>query len=159
MDEIIVQFLQHLRTRFASTGKTVDMAYWTQFAAFDIVMEMAFSSPFGFIHHGEDVNGIIASLHQLTKLAQVLGLIPIVMKIFLNPHIYPWVGPKPTDKSGPGAVIGVNFPFLLELKQLLTISDFRKSGQRSLRARKPQGPPRCAPNHDRVPGPERPGHS
>lgn len=86
------------------------MSKWMQHAVFDNVMEMAFSSPSGFLRHGEDVGGLIASLHVLLNAAQIFGLIPIIMKFLHLPWVNKNIGFQPSDKSGPGRVRGVCLP-------------------------------------------------
>ncbi|EPS38643.1 hypothetical protein H072_7610 [Dactylellina haptotyla CBS 200.50] len=66
-------------------GQTIDFAIWLQYYAFDVIGEMTFSKKFGFLEKGEDVGGIIQTLHSLSRI-QVLGQIPWVDKVFIKPY-------------------------------------------------------------------------
>jgi cytochrome P450 len=83
-----------------------DVAPWTQFATFDIAMGMIFSNPVGFVKAGRDVNNIIASLHATLTFFGIAGLHPWIARLLYHPWLFPLIGPKPTDKGGPGAFLG-----------------------------------------------------
>jgi hypothetical protein len=97
---------------------TVFRAEWTHYAAFDIVLQMTFSSPAGFLKQGLDVGGLLASLQALFNIAQVAGTYTIIMKILHLPWINPLLAPQPTDKSGPGLLQGVGNPKSSEKRYL-----------------------------------------
>ena len=69
-------------------GGVFDIAPWTQFAAFDIAMDMAFSEPVGFIRSGYDVDNLIRSLHQLLVGANVTATFPIIADIVYTPFVF-----------------------------------------------------------------------
>ena len=106
MDDQIVKLKTHF-FRLAEGSIVFDLAPWTQYAAFDIVMEMLFSNPPGFLHAGTDVNGITKSLHVLLTAASVLASFPIIQRFILLPWINTLVKPRPTDEKGPGAIHGL----------------------------------------------------
>ena len=89
------------------SGTTFDLAPWTQWAAFDIAMDMAFSNPIGFIESGSDVGGLIHSLHQLLTAAGTIALFPAIVMFFQQPWLFPLIAPRTTDKKGPGALYGL----------------------------------------------------
>ncbi|KAF3902746.1 hypothetical protein AA313_de0203238 [Arthrobotrys entomopaga] len=66
-------------------GQTIDFAVWLQYYAFDVIGEMTFSKKFGFLEKGEDVGGIIHTLHSLSRI-QILGQIPWVDRIFVKQY-------------------------------------------------------------------------
>ncbi len=107
MDVIISDFIGQLSRQFADTQSICDLAPWTHYVAFDIVLEMAFSSPPGFVRHGVDVGGLIASLHGLLNAAQFAGLFPVIMNLVHLPVINTLIAPQPTDKTGPGLINGL----------------------------------------------------
>jgi hypothetical protein len=82
-------------------------AEWTHYAAYDIVLDMTFSSPAGFLRLGIDVGGLLASLQALFNVAQVAGIYTMIMRILHLPWVNPLLAPQPTDKSGPGVLQGV----------------------------------------------------
>jgi hypothetical protein len=83
-------------------------AEWTHYAAFDIVLDMTFSSPAGFLRLGIDVDGLLASLQALFNVAQVAGIYTVIMRILHLSWVNPLLAPQPTDKSGPGVLQGVS---------------------------------------------------
>ena len=107
MDIIISDFINQLSRKFVDTQSICDFAPWTHYVAFDIVLEMAFSSPPGFVRHGVDVGGLIASLHGLLNAAQFAGIFPIIMKFVHLPVLNTLIAPQPTDKTGPGLINGL----------------------------------------------------
>ncbi|KAJ0313103.1 hypothetical protein COL516b_000028 [Colletotrichum fioriniae] len=55
---------------FASSGTKMDFAPWAVYLAYDIVSEVGFGQPFGFIEQGNDVEGLIQGFHD--------GLVPFI---------------------------------------------------------------------------------
>ena len=80
IDEIIVQFLQR---SFCNERKV--HRYGIQGL---VCVWYNHSNGFSAVKHGVDVNFLIAFQHQRTRIAQILGMLPMIMKIFLNSHIY-----------------------------------------------------------------------
>lgn len=85
---------------FASGSKTVDLGRYLQYAAFDSLGEVAFSTNFGFLDNGMDVNGSIALIDSVQVYDGVVGQIPF-LDYFLrrNPlwNYLPWT--TPLDKN------------------------------------------------------------
>ncbi|KAM6538141.1 hypothetical protein FALCPG4_000026 [Fusarium falciforme] len=48
----------------AGQGKPLDIAKWLQFYAFDVIGQITFSRPFGFMQEGKDVQGCISKLER-----------------------------------------------------------------------------------------------
>ncbi|KAJ3538936.1 hypothetical protein NM208_g5689 [Fusarium decemcellulare] len=70
-DETWIQF-----HKMAREGKTLDLDWWVTGFAYDVVGELGFGEPFGFIKAGEDKNGIMDSvLTAFTNMGN-LGYIP-----------------------------------------------------------------------------------
>lgn len=106
MDVRIMELITQLKTKFAATGAICDLADWMHWLAFDVVMNLAFGEPVGFVKEGKDVGGLIQSLVELFDAALVLVTIPAIMKFLNLPWIHALAGPKPTDLKGPGAIQG-----------------------------------------------------
>lgn len=95
--------ISELMSQFARRANTIfDFAPWAQWAAFDIAMEMVFSSPAGFVKAGYDVDDLCKSIRELLTSANISATFPIIAKIVYLPFVFPYLGPKPTDKTGPG---------------------------------------------------------
>lgn len=63
IDARITDWIAKLNERFAETGKQMDFAPWAVFVAYDIISEVGFGEPFGFIEQGTDVSGLIQGFH------------------------------------------------------------------------------------------------
>ncbi|KAK6532617.1 hypothetical protein TWF281_006799 [Arthrobotrys megalospora] len=82
VDDTTTLFLKKLEEL---SGQTIDFAVWLQYYAFDVIGEMTFSKKFGFLEKGEDVGGIIHTLHSLSRI-QILGQIPWVDRWFIKTY-------------------------------------------------------------------------
>ncbi|KAK6538472.1 hypothetical protein TWF694_010055 [Orbilia ellipsospora] len=82
VDDTTLLFLKKMEEL---VGQTIDFAVWLQYYAFDVIGEMTFSKKFGFLEKGEDVGGIIHTLHSLSRI-QILGQIPWVDRIFVKQY-------------------------------------------------------------------------
>ncbi|KAI9757651.1 MAG: hypothetical protein M4579_003376 [Chaenotheca gracillima] len=91
---------------FAKTGKAFDFAPWAVFMAYDIISEVGFGAPFGFVETGTDVSGLIQGFHDgLPAFGLMARLHPFTTWIKST-----WVGPKylvakPEDDSGIGTLM------------------------------------------------------
>ncbi|KAK7991729.1 cytochrome P450 oxidoreductase [Apiospora saccharicola] len=63
IDANITKWIGKLDTLFAQTGKTCDFANWAVYMAYDIISEVGFGAPFGFIDQETDVGGLIQGFH------------------------------------------------------------------------------------------------
>jgi hypothetical protein len=64
IDARIAHFLSALDERFCSGGtKKFDFAPWATYMAYDVISEMAFGAPFGFVEKGIDIGGLLDTLH------------------------------------------------------------------------------------------------
>ncbi|KAL8383467.1 hypothetical protein RB595_010593 [Gaeumannomyces hyphopodioides] len=63
LDATIGRWMDKLQTRFAGTGEAFDFAPWAVYMAYDIISEVGFGQPFGFIEQERDVGGLIQGFH------------------------------------------------------------------------------------------------
>jgi cytochrome P450 len=103
MDDRVMEFIGQLSTK---CGTLFDISEWTQWAAFDIAMEMTFGNAIGFVKQGRDIDGLIKSIHDTLKFGLVAGLYPWIGRLLYHPLLFPVIGPKKTDKHGLGAMLG-----------------------------------------------------
>ncbi|KAK5941657.1 hypothetical protein PMZ80_005606 [Knufia obscura] len=64
IDPVITRLCAALESRFidgANAGTSFDAADWMNYAAWDIMSEITFGKPFGFIDQGKDVGGFLAT--------------------------------------------------------------------------------------------------
>jgi hypothetical protein len=62
VDKAIVFFFAQLDKLFVRTGDICDLGVWLQMFAFDVMGELTFSKPLGFLERGEGVDGIMGSI-------------------------------------------------------------------------------------------------
>ncbi|KAK8045350.1 flavonoid 3'-5'-hydroxylase [Apiospora rasikravindrae] len=77
IDANIAKWIGKLDGLFAQTGKTCDFANWAVYMAYDIISEVGFGAPFGFIDQETDVGGLIQGFHD--------GLVPFGIMARLYP--------------------------------------------------------------------------
>lgn len=77
IDTNIEYWLDKLDTLFAKTGAKFDFTPWAVYMAYDIISEVGFGAPFGFIEQGKDVEGLIQGFHD--------GLVPFGIMARLYP--------------------------------------------------------------------------
>ena len=70
---------------FTNTLTPVNMAFWLQAYAFDVVGELAFGRAFGFLATGQDVGGQMANLRGWLKKRFAVGMMPWFFPIFMSP--------------------------------------------------------------------------
>ncbi|KAI8294903.1 FAD-linked oxidoreductase apf9 [Colletotrichum sp. SAR 10_98] len=68
LDHHIDRWVEKLDNNFASPGKRLDFAPWAVYLVYDIVSDVGFGQPFGFIEQEKDVEGLIQGFHD--------GLVP-----------------------------------------------------------------------------------
>ena len=105
MDHRINDWINKLDSNFAKTGRKFDFAPWAVYMAYDIISEVGFGAPFGFVEKGEDVEGLIQGFHDgLPAFGLMARLHPFTTWIKTT-----WVGKylvaKPEDNSGIGVLM------------------------------------------------------
>lgn len=82
VDARMKHWISKLDEKFATTGQKFEFNWWAIYMAYDIVSEIGFGAPFGFVEEGKDVGGLIEGFHQ--------GLVPFGIMARLYPFTY-WV--------------------------------------------------------------------
>ncbi|KAL2110426.1 hypothetical protein VUR80DRAFT_8124 [Thermomyces stellatus] len=77
IDAQIQHWISRLDEKFAATREPLDFAPWAVYVAYDIISEVGFGAPFGFVEQGKDVEGLIQSFHD--------GLVPFGIMARLYP--------------------------------------------------------------------------
>jgi hypothetical protein len=62
VDEVLGILFQQLDKRHVETQEPFDLADWLQYFAFDVMGTMTFSSRYGFLETGKDVDGMLAAI-------------------------------------------------------------------------------------------------
>lgn len=106
IDGQIKQWIDKFDSTYATTGEAFDFCPWTIYMAFDVVAEVGFGAPFGFINQGRDIGGLIKGMHD--------ALIPFGIMTRMYPITYwikdTWLGKKylvarPEDQNGFGVMM------------------------------------------------------
>lgn len=95
--------INHSQTPMRNLGN------WIHWLAVDVVMDLSFGTPLGFVAQGKDIGDIIQSVQDLFIGANVMVNLPSLVKSTQLPFLWKLIGPKPTDLKGPGALQGVAF--------------------------------------------------
>ncbi|KAJ4387313.1 hypothetical protein N0V93_007902 [Gnomoniopsis smithogilvyi] len=105
IDARITDWIAKLNECFAETGQQMDFAPWAVFVAYDIISEVGFGEPFGFIKQGTDVSGLIQGFHDgLTPFGILARLYPFtnwMKSTFLGKYLVA----SPEQDSGIGTLM------------------------------------------------------
>lgn len=83
VDSLLEKFLDQTEALFVSKNATCDFAKWLQFLAFDVIGEITYSKPHGFVDKEEDIDGMIGYLGRLINYVA-----PVCFRI---PPSSPWL--------------------------------------------------------------------
>ncbi|KAM0268743.1 hypothetical protein ACHAPA_004667 [Fusarium lateritium] len=109
VDAQIAKFITLLETKYLSTEEAclpVDFAEKVQFFTLDVISDLAFGEPFGYLENDQDVFDFISITRSYFPVTLVMANLPIVVDL-LHSRIFSGLLPKETDKLGFGAFIGV----------------------------------------------------
>ncbi|KAI1846099.1 hypothetical protein JX266_007908 [Neoarthrinium moseri] len=77
IDSNIGKWIEKLDTLFAKSGEKFDFSPWAVYMAYDVISEVGFGAPFGFVEQGKDVENLIQGFHD--------GLVPFGLMARLYP--------------------------------------------------------------------------
>lgn len=80
--------------QFATDWKPMDLDHYLAYTAFDIVGELFFSQPFGFIDQGKDIKGSLAAAKGVQALGTMVGYFEWLFYLVANPFMT-WLGILP----------------------------------------------------------------
>ncbi|KAF9775282.1 hypothetical protein IL306_006650 [Fusarium sp. DS 682] len=109
IDEHIAKLISLLETKYLSTDKEyhpVDFAQKIQFFTLDVISDLAFGQPFGYIEQDDDVFDFIKITKSYFPVTLVIANIPSLVSL-LHSRLFSGALPKESDKLGFGAFIGV----------------------------------------------------
>ncbi|RAL14130.1 cytochrome P450 [Aspergillus homomorphus CBS 101889] len=99
------EWLDKLDEKYSSTGEVFDFAWWAVYMAYDIISEVGFGAPFGFVSQAHDVGGLIQGFHDgLPAFGLLSRLHPFtswVKTTFLKKYLVA----TPADQSGVGVLM------------------------------------------------------
>lgn len=68
---------------FSKSREPINMGHWFQCYAFDVIGNITFSKPFGFLDRGEDVSGLLQALQKVLAYSTLIGIYSS-----LHPYIF-----------------------------------------------------------------------
>ncbi|KAH0565669.1 hypothetical protein GP486_000943 [Trichoglossum hirsutum] len=96
IDNTIKSFMQQMRDR---VGQSVDLGKWLQLLAFDVIGEITFSKPFGFVQEGND-DGSFKSLDNAFAFGVWIAQVPWLFWIIFNLKCLIWSSQGVSDDMG-----------------------------------------------------------
>ena len=109
VDSQIANFKRLIRTKYLSTAactKPMDLAAGVQFYSLDAVTKIAFGEELGFLAADDDVDSFIQSFVVVVPFMALCNDIPLARNIFFNDFALKLMGPKYTDPTGMGKLMG-----------------------------------------------------
>ncbi|KAK4552245.1 hypothetical protein LTR86_010599 [Recurvomyces mirabilis] len=108
VDSTIRSLLSQLGSRYAdrSGGASVcKLQQWMHWYAFDVVGELTYSKPFGFMETASDVDGIIRKAHLYLVYNQVVGNMPVLDTLLLKNPVLLWFNRRGYFSAEPNPVV------------------------------------------------------
>lgn len=98
INDTINTFCKRLDEQFVNTGKTCKMDEWLLFFAWDVIAELTFSRPMGFLDQGRDHTGLLETADKALDYFAVIGQIPELDHWLAKNPIRP-IGPPSFDST------------------------------------------------------------
>lgn len=86
--------------------KPMDFARVAQYFTLDVISDVAFGEPIGFLVRNEDVNGYCHVVEKALPAFEWAAALPMVNQLVRLPGLNKLVMPSPEDKSGVGMIMG-----------------------------------------------------
>ncbi|OJJ58310.1 hypothetical protein ASPSYDRAFT_32364 [Aspergillus sydowii CBS 593.65] len=144
IDVRIKHWISKLDEKYVRTGEGFDFSWWAVYMAYDIISEVGFGAPFGFVEKGEDVGGLIQGFHDglpaFGLLARLHPFTSWIKTTFLKKYLVA----KPEDDSGIGVLMRFRDRLIEQrIQDLKSTKDFSRIDllQTFLEARTEDGQP------------------
>ena len=109
MDDRILDLLQLIDKEYLSVNsniKQMDFAKIAQYFTLDVISDVAFGEPIGFLVKNEDLNGYCHVVEKALPTFEWLSVLPLVNQLFKLPWLKKTMMPSPKDKTGVGMIMG-----------------------------------------------------
>lgn len=109
---VLKTLIEVIETRYATrtagspTPPLLDLYLTSSYFTLDAITRLAFGKEFGYLREEKDQYGFLHSLHDLWPQMSTCADIPWIRNILFSPLFLKSLGPKPTDESGFGALMG-----------------------------------------------------
>ena len=88
------------------------MASAYRWFAYDMICQLSFGEPIGFIKQARDVENLIDDFHKMAPFAAVVGSLPWIVRPIMENPIGRWLFmPRPGDNTGTGRIMAVGLVF------------------------------------------------
>lgn len=91
--------------KYADQGRPVDLGRRAQFFTLDVLSDLAFGEPFGFLETDSDVYEYIKTAEETLPMVMVTTVVPWLVKVLSSP-IFKRLLPSEKDRLGFGRVMG-----------------------------------------------------
>ncbi|KAJ5627762.1 hypothetical protein N7490_009990 [Penicillium lividum] len=105
IDARIKEWSAKLDDSFVKTGESFDFAWWAVYMAYDIISEIGFGAPFGFIEKGEDIGGLIQGFHDGLPAFGLLARLHPFTSWLKTTFLKKYLVATPADDSGIGVLM------------------------------------------------------
>ncbi|EFQ32837.1 cytochrome P450 [Colletotrichum graminicola M1.001] len=110
IDAQIANFVDLVRRKYITAGddvKPMDMGKVAQYFTLDTITKLAYGKEFGYLATDSDVHDYISTTEATIPYLQLCSEVPFIQDIVFSKAVLGTVGPKHTDKSGLGKLMGV----------------------------------------------------
>lgn len=104
----IARLVNLISTKYVSTSthyKPLDFGRKAQYFTLDVISELSFGSPFGYIDSDSDVNEYIKTTEETLPVIIMVTILPLLNSL-LQSSLLRSIVPSPEDHIGVGRVIG-----------------------------------------------------
>ncbi|KAL4983507.1 cytochrome P450 [Aspergillus falconensis] len=105
IDLRIRDWCNKLDEKYVRTGEAFDFSWWAVYMAYDIISEVGFGAPFGFVEKGEDVGGLIQGFHDGLPAFGLLARLHPFTSWMKTTFLKKYLVAKPEDNSGIGVLM------------------------------------------------------
>ena len=114
--ERMQEFVNHIDTQWATDPgesiKTLDMARIIQFLTVDVITQLCFGKPLGFLSNNKDMFSFLKTIETQLPIVQHFTIIHEVNTLIQRLANVPWlkrlIAPSPRDCTGIGVIMGVS---------------------------------------------------
>lgn len=117
VDDVVKTLLSTMQGRYTTAVNSpsedsclvppsLDLGKTSCYFTLDVITRLAFGQETGFLRADKDHYNFLGSLHELWPRMSTCADIPWIRKVLFSSFCLGLVGPKPTDKSGFGALMG-----------------------------------------------------
>ncbi|KAF4838921.1 Cytochrome P450 monooxygenase lolP1 [Colletotrichum tropicale] len=110
IDSQLAGLTELIRRKYVTMGedmKPMDFGRVAQYFTLDVITEIAYGKAFGYMATDSDIHEYIKTTEDVVQILQMLGEVPYLCTLFWSKWVLGTVGPKPTDNSGMGKMMGV----------------------------------------------------